>query len=287
MDRRTFLAAGVAGLAALAGCSADRSPGPRAGTTARTGELPAPSPAPAPPPPPTPGTPQEILARSTVPVLCFHQLREFRPDDSPYARTIITPPAVFTAQLQALRDGGYTTVPGPALIDHLQFGIPLPERPVLLTFDDGSVTHHSVALPALQQFGFVGTFFPMTVVLDKPDWLSREQVRDLDRAGMTIGSHTYDHQRLDRLPADQWDIQLAEPAAELAEVVGHPVDLLAYPNGMWSPEALDRAAAAGYRAAFQLSDPQDVQHPLLTVRRIMPPPTWDGPTLLARMASDF
>jgi peptidoglycan/xylan/chitin deacetylase (PgdA/CDA1 family) len=290
VDRRTLLAAGAAGLAALAGCTTGRPAGSTAvRTTPRSPSASAgePSPEPSPEPQPTPGTPEEVLARSTVPVLCFHQLREFRADDGAYARSIITPPAVLTAQLQALRDGGYSTVTAPALVDHLQFGSPLPARPVLLTFDDGSATHHAVALPALQQLGFVATFFPMTVVLDKPDWLSRDQVRDLHRAGMTIGCHTYDHPRLDRLPADQWETQLTAPAAELAEIVGSPVDLVAYPFGVWSPESLDRVAAAGYRAAFQLSDPQDPVRPLLTVRRIMPPPTWDGPTLLSHVGSDF
>ncbi len=292
VERRSFLAAGVAGLAALAGCSTDPTGQPAVRPTSRSpspsAAPPAPEPAePTPSPEPTPGTPEEVLARSTVPVLCFHQLRDHRPDDTSYARGITTPPAVLVAQLQALRDGGYTTVPAPALVDHLQFGTALPERSVLLTFDDGSVTHHSVALPALQQLGFVGTFFPMTVVLDKPDWLSRDQVRDLHRAGMTIGCHTHDHPRLDQLPADQWEAQLTAPATELAEIVGSPVDLLAYPFGVWSPEALDRVAAAGFRAAFQLSDPPDPGRPLLTVRRVMPPPTWDGPTLLAHLDSDF
>ena len=228
-----------------------------------------------------------MLARSTVPVLCFHQLREFRADDSAYARTMITPPSVFTAQLQALRDGGWTPVTAAALIDHLQFGAALPQRPVLLTFDDGSATHHSVALPALTDLGFPATFFPMTVVLDKPDWLSDDQLLDLDRAGMTIGAHTWDHQRVDRIGADQWAIQLDQPRARLAEILGHLVDLLAYPFGVWSQEALSRVGAAGYRAAFQLSDAQDTAQPLLTIRRIMPPPTWDGPTLLGHLEADF
>ncbi len=289
VDRRTFLlrAAGTAGIAALAGCANEASPAPRASASPSSSAAPAPPPSPTPAPAPTPGSPQEVLARSIVPVLCFHQLREFRADDSASARSIITPPGVLVAQLQALRDAGYSTVTGAELIDHLEFGTPLPPRPVLLTFDDGSVTHHSVGLPTLQQFGFTGTFFPMTVVLDKPNWLSREQVRELDRAGMTIGCHSYDHPRLDRLPPDQWTDQLARPAAELGEIVGHPVDTMAYPFGAWSPEALDQVAAAGYRAAFQLSDTQDAARPLLTVRRIMPPPTWDGPTLLAHLESDF
>ncbi|WP_249523414.1 polysaccharide deacetylase family protein [Modestobacter marinus] len=290
MRRRYVLDA--SGALFLAGCRRSESSSEAASSTAATptgsaAESSSAAPSPTEEPAPTPGTPAEILAGSTVPVLCFHQIREFRPDDSAYARTIITPPAVLTAQLQALRDGGYTPVTAPALVDHLQFGTALPDRPVLLTFDDGSVTHVTAALPVLRQFGFPAAFFPMTVVLDKPDWLSSDQLRELEAAGMTIGAHSWDHQRMDQLTGDQWTEQLDAPAATLAGILGHPVDLLAYPHGMWSQEALPHVAAAGYRAAFQLSEPTDPAQPLLTIRRIMPPPTWDGPTLLGHLDSDF
>lgn len=284
--RRDFLVA-AAGIA-LAGCTRSAGRRPAAATSSAVRPLPPTATAtPSPSPPPSAGTPQEILARSTVPVLCFHQLRDFRPRDSDYARTIITPPSVFTAQLQALRDGGCTPITAAALVDHLQFGVDLPPQPVLLSFDDGSATHHSVALPALVGFGFPAIFFPMTVVLNKPNWLSDDQLRELDRAGMSIGAHTWDHQRMDRLAARQWTIEVNQPKVKLAEILGHPVDLLAYPYGVWSPEALARVSAAGYRAAFQLSDVQDPAEPLLTIRRIIPPPTWDGPTLLSHLQSDF
>lgn len=60
------------------------------------------------------------------------------------------------------------------------------------------------------------------------------------------------------------------------------------PRGAWNQEALPHVIEAGYRAAFQLSDhPQDPANPLLTIRRIMPSPAWDGPTLLARLESEF
>jgi peptidoglycan/xylan/chitin deacetylase (PgdA/CDA1 family) len=286
MRRREFLVA-AAGIV-VAGCTRSAAGRSAAATSsASPAAAPAAGAVPSSSAPPTAGTPQEVLARSTVPVLCFHQLREFRSDDSAYARTMITPPAQFTAQLQALRDGGYTPVTAAALVDHLQFGTALPPQPVLLSFDDGSATHHSVALPVLSRFGFPAIFFPMTVVLNKPNWLSDDQLRDLDRAGMTIGAHTWDHQRLDRLPADQWSTEVDQPKAQLAELLGHPVDLMAYPYGVWSQEALAHVSAAGYRAAFQLSDVQDPAQPLLTIRRIMPPPTWDGPALLSHLDADF
>ncbi|WP_138759050.1 polysaccharide deacetylase family protein [Modestobacter altitudinis] len=287
MRRREFLALG--GAFVLAGCTAEaaRPTAASAPVTTTAASTPTATPTPTPVAPPTPGTPEEITARSTVPVLCYHQLREFEADDGAYTRSITTPPAVFTAQLQALRDGGRTPVRAEELVDHLEFGTTLPDRPVLLSFDDGSATHVTVALPALQAMGFPAVFFPMTVVLDKPDWLSSEDLRRLDAAGMTIGAHTWDHQRLDRLPDDQWTTQLDEPAATLAEILGHPVDLMAYPYGAWAPETLPHVASAGYRAAFQLSDPVEPTQPMLSIRRIMPPPTWDGPTLLAHLDSDF
>jgi peptidoglycan/xylan/chitin deacetylase (PgdA/CDA1 family) len=286
IGRRDLLAA-AAGIA-LAGCTRS-APGRPAAVTGGglSSAAPASAAAPSPTAPPTAGAPQEILARSTVPVLCYHQLRDFRPDDSAYARTMITPPSVFAAQLQALRDGGRTPVTATALVDHLQFGADLPAQPVLLSFDDGSATHHSVALPALSRLGFPAIFFPMTVVLNRPNWLSVGQLRELDRAGMTIGAHTWDHHRLDRLAAGQWSTEVDRPKAQLAEILGHPVDLMAYPYGIWSQEALAHVHTAGYRAAFQLAGVQDPTQPLLTIRRIMPPPSWDGPTLLSHLRADF
>ncbi|WP_216870814.1 polysaccharide deacetylase family protein [Modestobacter excelsi] len=287
MRRREFLALGGALVLTGCGAGASRPTATSAPVPTTAASTPTVTPTPTPVAPPMAGTPAEIAARSTVPVLCYHQLREFEPDDSAYTRTITTPPAVLTAQLRALRDGGRTPVRAEELVDHLEFGTPLPDRPVLLSFDDGSATHVTVALPALQAMGFPAVFFPMTVVLDKPNWLSSDDLRRLDAAGMTIGAHTWDHQRLDRLPDDQWPTQLDEPAATLAGILGHPVDLMAYPYGAWAPETLPHVASAGYRAAFQLADPVDPARPLLTIRRVMPPPTWDGPTLLAHLDSDF
>lgn len=220
--RRNFLAAGgallLAGCTRSAGAPVATAPGPS--PTAAPSAQPTtaqPAPGPTSSAPPTEGTVAEVLARSNVPVLCFHQLREFSADDSAYARTLITPPDVFRDQLLAIRDAGWAPVRAPDVVDHLRFGTPLPERALLLGFDDGSATHATVALPTLSELGFPAIFFPMTVVLDKPGWLSRDQVRQLEPAGMTIGAHTWDHQRLDRVSGDQWRQQLDQPAAELDE----------------------------------------------------------------------
>jgi peptidoglycan/xylan/chitin deacetylase (PgdA/CDA1 family) len=275
--RRDFLSAAVCA-AALTGCSVlDRkSPSP-----VPAAEVPAAQPSAA---PPTPGTPAEIAARSTVPVLCYHQIREYTAADGPGARPLICPPDVLQRQLQGLLEAGLHPVTGEALVDHLQLGTPLTDNPILVTFDDASGGQFTNALPILRRLQIPATFFVMTVVLDRPNWLSRDDVRELDAAGMTIASHTWDHHPVTKYGEKDWAIQLEKPRAQLEAIVRHDVDLFAYPYGLWNAAALPHVQAAGYRAAFQLADqPPDPERPLLTIRRLLTLPTWDVPTLLARV----
>ena len=228
----------------------------------------------------------EVLQRSTVPVLCYHQIREHTTADSAGARSLICPPAVLERHLRALVEAGMQPVTSTALVDHLELGAPLPARPVMISFDDASAGHFTAALPILQRLRMPATFFVMTVVLDKPNWLRRDQVRLLDRADMTIGVHTWDHHRVTSYTEPDWAAQLERPKAELEGIVGHRLDLFAYPYGAWNTAALPHVQQAGYRAAFQLTDqPPDPQRPLFTIRRVLTSSSWDTGALLDRLHS--
>ena len=279
MRRRDLLTAALC-TAALSGCSAvDRIRGVPAAAPAAPS---APAVAPV-----TPGTPAQIAARSTVPVLCYHQVREYTAADGPGARPLICPPAVLQRQLEGVLAAGMQPVTGEALADHLQLGTPLADNAVLVSFDDASGGQFTNALPILQRLGVPATFFVMTVVLDRPNWLSRDDLRELDAAGMTIASRTWDHHPVTRYGDPDWATQLAKPREQLERIVRRDVDLFAYPYGLWNQDALPHVEAAGYRAAFQLTEqPQDAELPLLTVRRVLTLPSWDVPTLLTRISPD-
>ena len=156
-----------------------------------------------------------------------------------------------------------------------------------MTFDDASQGQYANALPILRRHRFVATFFVMTVVLDKPHWLSRAQVRRLDRLGMTIAAHSWDHQPVTGYHGADWRTQLVTPARELGRLLGHRVRLFAYPYGRWSRAAFPKLRQAGYVAAFQLATPMDATGPQWTIRRIMVAPTWSRATLLGRAAHSF
>lgn len=212
-----------------------------------------------------------VAARTRIPVLCYHQIRTPTGADGAETRPYIVRPSVFAAQMRALDDAGYTTVSGDEYAEHVLRGTPLPRRAVLLTFDDASAGQYTQAFPVLRRHRMKATFFIMTVVLGKRGWLTRGQVRRLDRAGMTIGAHTWDHKAVPEYTAADWDRQITEPVRALERLVGHPIRLFAYPFGLRDNKAIPHLLDAGLRAGFQLADRLDQRHPAWTIRRMIVP----------------
>jgi peptidoglycan/xylan/chitin deacetylase (PgdA/CDA1 family) len=271
------LGAVLAAVAAVAGCGGSHPSGPSR----------SPRPSASATPTPTPRTDvASVAARAHIPVLCYHQIREPTSADSATDRTYIVRPSVFKSQMAALDRAGYTTVTGDQVLNHVARGAPLPHKPVLLTLDDASGGQWTSAYPVLRRHHFKATFFIMTVVLGKPGWLTRGQVRALDRAGMTIGSHTWDHKAVPQYTGTDWQTEINAPTHDLERLVGHRVRLFAYPFGLYDREAIPHLLRAGLRAAFQLADRPDPRHPLWTLRRIIVPEV-GGAQLLREMKQDF
>jgi peptidoglycan/xylan/chitin deacetylase (PgdA/CDA1 family) len=228
-----------------------------------------------------------IAGRANVPVLCYHQIRPLTASDAAEDRTYIVPPKVLDAQLTALQRAGFAAVSADDVAAHMAEGKPLPRKPVLITFDDASAGQYTRALPILRRHGFKATFFIMTVVLGKQGWLTRGQVRALDREGMQIAAHTWDHRAVPSYAEDDWRVQISEPKAQLEAIVGHRVDAFAYPFGQWNAAATGHLRDAGFRIAFQLSEAIDPAAPMLTVRRVLVGPDVSGRELLTMIRRDF
>lgn len=228
-----------------------------------------------------------IIARPQVPILCYHQIRDWQPTDSKVARDYIVPVANFRAQMKMLADSGYHTISPDQLYNYLATGAALPSKPILLTFDDTDLEQFTIAKPEMDKYGFKGVYFIMTVSLGRPRYMSKEQVKELSDAGHTIGSHTWDHRNVKKYESTDWVTQIDKPTKQLEAITGKPIKYFAYPFGLWNKPAIPELKKRGFVAAFQLSTPRDAEDPLYTIRRIIVPGSWSTITLRNWMKGSF
>ena len=215
--------------------------------------------------------PKTILGRPEVPILCYHQIRDWKPTDSKTAQAYICPPAAFAEQMKMLADSGYHTILPDQLYAYLNEGAPLPSKPVILTFDDTDLDQYTVATPIMEKYKFKGVFFIMTVSIGRPRYMSKEQIKDLSDKGHAIGSHTWDHHNVKKYQGTDWVTQIEKPTKQLETITGKKIQYFAYPFGLWNPQAIPELKKRGMIAAFQLYAPRDEQDPLFTIRRIIVP----------------
>jgi peptidoglycan/xylan/chitin deacetylase (PgdA/CDA1 family) len=228
-----------------------------------------------------------ILNKKQVPILCYHQIRPYKPNDSPTAKAYIVPPDMFKDQMKALHDSGYQTILPDQLRNYLLSGESLPEKAVLISFDDGCDEQYEITKEILDPYKMKAAYFIMTVAINRPNYMKAEQIKALSEAGHSIGLHTWDHNNVKKYQGEDWLKQIEKPKATLEKITGKPVEHFAYPFGLWNPEAIPHLKEKGLKTAFILSTTRDEQDPLFTIRRIIVPGTWTGTQLLTRMKSSF
>lgn len=228
-----------------------------------------------------------ILARKQVPILCYHQVRDWREKDSKAAKDYIIPIATFKDHMKMLADSGYHTILPDQLYDYLNNGTALPSKPIMLTFDDTDLDQFTIAAPEMKKYGFKGVFFVMTVSLGRPNYMSREQVKQLSDMGHVIGSHTWDHHNVKKYQGQDWVTQIEKPTKTLEEITGKKIQHFAYPFGLWNPEAIPELKKRGMKSAYILATKRDENDPLYTIRRIIASGYWSSKTLSNSIKNSF
>jgi len=236
---------------------------------------------------PADATANVILNRPQVPILCYHQIREWKASDSRRAQDYIVPVNNFRDQIKMLADNGYHTILPDQLYEYLVHGASLPSKPVMITFDDTRAEQYTIGREELNKYGFKGVYFIMTVSLDKPGYMTKDQVRELADAGNIIGSHTWDHSNVKNYSGLDWEKQIDKPSQQLEKITGKPINYFAYPFGLWDKEAIVQLKQRHFKAAFQLSARRDENDPLFTIRRIIVPGEWSINTLQKWIAQSF
>lgn len=194
-----------------------------------------------------------------IPILMYHKVN---PDPSTGGLGLRVPPDKFEWQMKYLRKNGYETVSLEDVMDHFEKGKHLPDKPIVITFDDGYKDNHQFAYPIMKKYGYTGTIFVVSKAIGNTNFFDVEkklqpenkimdwhEIRELAEAGFTIGAHTVDHPHLAEVPPEVARHQIEESKRALEHGLKKPVEFFAYPYGSYNDTVADLVKQAGYRAA--------------------------------------
>lgn len=209
-----------------------------------------------------------------IPILMYHSVGYNSRVQSPY----LLSPEVFEQDLIWLRNAGYTAVFVSEVVAYAHGQGTLPEKPVVLTLDDGYLNNLTYVLPLLEKYGMkavvsvVGSFCEEYTNHPSPDpsyaYLTWEDVSSLAASGwVEIGNHTYGMhttsprkgcmRRPDESVASYsaaLSSDLSRLQAVLADRVGVTPTVFAYPYGAVSSEAVYVLQSLGFRAALTCTE---------------------------------
>jgi peptidoglycan/xylan/chitin deacetylase (PgdA/CDA1 family) len=152
-------------------------------------------------------------------------------------------PAQFAGHMDWLADAHYHPITVSALASTLAANLPLPQRCVVITFDDGLRDFLTGAMPVLQRLGFPATLYVVTGYVGKVSrWLSTvgegvrpmlswSDLRAIADMGIECGAHTHSHPQLDILPRDRALAEIRRSKLCLEDYLGREVTTFAYPYG--------------------------------------------------------
>lgn len=186
-----------------------------------------------------------------IPIILYHCIEENYPESmSNLAITSNT----FEQHMQALKAAGYTPINFKEYYDYTYFGVPLPEKPILITFDDGYLSNYLYAYPILKQFGFKATFFIVVNSVGKPTGgevvyphFTWDEAREMEQSDLIdIESHTYYHHdmRQSSIADAQEDLRLSKYTIDTN--LNKNCHVLAYPYGFYNSTVQKLAEKAGY-----------------------------------------
>ncbi|MZQ82494.1 polysaccharide deacetylase family protein [Paenibacillus sp. 5J-6] len=127
-----------------------------------------------------------------------------------------------------------------------------PEKPVLLTFDDGYLDNYEKAMPILAKYGFPATLFVSPGMTEQDGYLNWEQIKKMQARGWDIQPHGMSHPHLPKLTAEEQAYEIVEARKLIEEHLGTKADVFCYPYGERNKTTLKLLKQHEFRFAFTI-----------------------------------
>ncbi len=190
-----------------------------------------------------------------VPILLYHSVSD---TPSPSLARFTVSAGRFDDHMAYIADGGYTALSIDQLLSaRADGGGVLPDRPVVITFDDGLADFSTTAWPTIRRHGLTATMYVVSGVLggssvwlpDLLPMLTPRDTSDLADDGCEIGAHTESHPSLDVLARGRAAEEITRSKSTLEDTIGRPVTTFAYPFGHHHAASRRSVIDAGFRSA--------------------------------------
>jgi poly-beta-1,6-N-acetyl-D-glucosamine N-deacetylase len=239
----------------------------------------------------------EKAKEAKVPILMYH-------DILPTKQVFFdVTPDEFEQHLKLIKEQGATPISFDQLVTHLRTGMPLPKKPVMLTFDDGYGGHYQYVYPLLKKYGYPGIFSIYTKgVGDNTgrSHVSWQQLKEMSADPLvTIASHSVTHPNdLTVFTDDKLKIEIKESKRILEAQLGIPIRYFTYPVGKYDKRVADLVRETGYQGALTMNDNDERfagdSESLLAIARFgqsktaeVVPKAWGGPQLAGLNGGGF
>lgn len=229
-----------------------------------------------------------------VPVILYHNILAPGESTAGLDPMLNTPAELFASHMRTLKAAGYETITYEQYYNYATQGLPLPERPIIISLDDGYVSNYNYAYPVLKELDMKATIFIIAdrrgKALSRNPHFSWNQAREMADSGLIeIGSHTYSHQVLTSLDAFHLEFELRTSKNMIERYLGRKCSVMSYPEGAYDERVMAAAEAAGYKIANKVGD-VGVNRPeegLYAMKRLTVSGNWTGQRLLQMIDSNM
>ena len=192
--------------------------------------------------------PQLFEKQIRVPVFLYHYIEYVK--DDPGRQKLTIPPNIFISQIETLKNAGYTFITPNDLIDDMLGKIKLPEKLVILTFDDGYMDFYTDVFPILKKENVKAIAYIVPDFLNRPNYMFTFQVKEIAESPLVeIGAHTMNHVWLKGIAKETAEYEISQSRKSLADMLHLSINSFAYPYGALDQQAVNLVKDAGYTNA--------------------------------------
>jgi peptidoglycan/xylan/chitin deacetylase (PgdA/CDA1 family) len=176
-----------------------------------------------------PANSETQITNIKIPILMYHHIRDFNNPSDQIGTNLSVTPADFATQLDTIQKQGYKTITFSNIING-----DMPDKPIILTFDDGYENFYQNAYPQLKKRDMKAVSFIIVNDIGTIDYMTSDQIVEIENNGIEIGSHTLSHPNLSTASEAKAKKEIFNSKAFLEKLIGKSIISFCYPSGKYS-----------------------------------------------------